>query len=139
MEPLSGSGILIFDVALGKVSGNKETVLEELIRDGGTIDRMRKITSGSEGQRRSRWGGCMGTFEGQKFDEGIAELKRFMKERLAWMDEQFVSVEILRKSFGYYANSSLIWISEADQTSERENVRIVEWRQRCRKVRCPCR
>lgn len=38
----------------------------------------------------------MGTFEGQKFDEGIAELKRFMKERLAWMDEQFVSVEILQ-------------------------------------------
>lgn len=67
----------------------------------------------------------MGTFEGQKFDEGITELKRFMKERLSWMDEQFASVESLRKSFGYYANSSLIWISEVDQAPERGKVRIV--------------
>ena len=95
-----------------------------LIRDGGTIDQYADGLRLAAQANDARWGGCMGTFEGQKFDEGIAELKRFMEERLSWMDEQFASVESLRKSFGYYANSSLIWISEVDQTSERGKVRI---------------
>ena len=108
-----------------KYQAIRETVLEELIRDGGTIDQYAEKLRPAAKANDARWGGCMGTFEGQKFDEGITELKRFMKERLSWMDEQFASVESLRKSFGYYANSSLIWISEVDQTSERGKVRIV--------------
>lgn len=66
------------------------------------------------------WGNSMGTYAGQTFDEGVAQLKEFMKLRLSWMDEQFATVESLRSSFGYYANSSLVWISDIDLSGKKK-------------------
>lgn len=93
----------------------RETILEEYVKDGGLIDQYAEMLRPAAEANDARWGGSMGTFEGQKFDEGVQELKRFMKERLAWLDQQFVSVETLRKSLGYYVTSDELTISRPRQ------------------------
>ena len=93
----------------------RETILEEYVKDGGLIDQYAEMLRPAAEANGARWGGSMGTFEGQKFGEGVQELKRFMKERLAWLDQQFVSVETLRKSLGYYVTSDELTISRPRQ------------------------
>lgn len=95
----------------------RDTILEEYVKDGGYIDQYAEILLPAARANDARWGGSMGTFEGQTFEEGVAELKRFMEERLAWMDRQFVSVETLRKSLGYYVTSDRLKIEKPSQDS----------------------
>lgn len=92
----------------------RDSILEELVQDGGVIDQYAEALRPAALANDIRWGGSMGTYEGQTFDEGIGELKRFMKERLAWMDEQFTDVETLRNSLGYYVTSELLELAEED-------------------------
>lgn len=95
-------------LAQEKYQSIRETVLEELVRDGGKVDQYADALRLAAEANDARWGGSMGTFEGQTFEDGIRELKRFMRERLAWMDEQFASVESLRSSLGYYVISDQV-------------------------------
>lgn len=92
----------------------RETVIEDLIRDGGQIDQYAKKLKPAADANDTRWGGCEGNFEGQRFDEGIVDLKRFIKQRTAWLDQQFASVDSLCRSFGYYITSDAIAVESVD-------------------------
>ena len=99
----------------------REPVLEELIRDGGKIDQYAEFLRPAAKANDARWGGCMGTYQGQTFDEGLKQLKEFIRLRFGWLDEQFMSVESFQKSTGYYESSERVRISEMDLFSVRGN------------------
>ena len=96
-------------------------MLEELIRDGGKSDQYAEFLRPAAKANDARWDGCMGTYKGQTFDEGLEQLKEFIRLRFEWLDEQFMSVESFQKSTGYYESSELVRISEMDLSSVRGN------------------
>lgn len=88
----------------------RKSAMEDLIRDGGRIDQYAKKLKPAADANDARWGGCEGNFKGQKFDEGITSLKDFIRQRIAWLDQQFASIESLRCSLGYYITSDTLSI-----------------------------
>lgn len=89
------------------------SAIEDLIRDNGQIDQCAKKLKPAADANDARWGGCEGNFKGQKFDEGIRVLKDFIRQRVAWMDLQFASIESLRCSLGYYITSDTLFFESA--------------------------
>ena len=68
-------------------------VLLRLAEDNGVIDEYYAYLYESAMANESLW------FNGRAFTEDVEEyLKPWFRERLAWMDEQFASVETLMKS-----------------------------------------
>ena len=94
----------------------REPLLEELVRDGGKIDQYAEYLRPAAGANDERWGGSMGNYEGQKFDEGISSLKLFIRQRLNWLDEQFETTETLRASLGAYAPSKEIVLEQISES-----------------------
>ncbi len=102
----------------------RETEIEELIREGGRIDTYAAQLAPAAKANDARWGGSMGTFEGQKFEEGIASMKAFIRQRTAWLDAQFSSVEALNASLGYYIPSHALVPEPADTSSYKDMTKI---------------
>lgn len=89
------------------------TAIEEMIREGGSIDRYAEALKPAADANDAKWGGSMGNAQGQKFDEGIASLKSFLGQRVTWLDRQFSSVENLNASLGYCVTSPLLVLEPA--------------------------
>ncbi len=102
----------------------RETVIEDMVREGGWIDTYASRLKPAADANDARWDGCRGDFDGQRFDEGTASMKDFLEQRTAWLDAQFASVETLRSSLGYYEVSSEIRVEEIDTVSQRDAARI---------------
>lgn len=102
----------------------RETVMEDMVREGGWIDTYASQLKPAADANDERWDGCRGDFAGQRFDEGIAAMKDFLEQRLAWLDAQFASVETLRSSLGYYVVSPKLCVEEIDLASEKDAVGI---------------
>lgn len=100
------------------------TVLEALVMDGGKLDQYAQALRPAALANDARWGGSMGLYEGQTFDEGIAELKERIRERLDWLDEQFASVDTLAGSLGTCGKAETIVIGEPEHDTENETVLI---------------
>lgn len=91
----------------------REGAIEELIRDGGTIDQYAQQLKPAADANDIRWDGCRGNFEGQRFDEGISSLKQFLRLRTDWLDQQFASIDTLCQSLGYYVPSDTLLVEPA--------------------------
>jgi len=98
-------------LAREKYRSIRETELKELIRDGGKLDQYVESIRPAAEANDARWGGSMGTYEGQLFEEGVRELKRFMRERVSWLDKQFETMEELRQSIGSCVTSDQVQLS----------------------------
>lgn len=72
----------------------RNTLLEEMVKDGGTIDARAAELETAAGADFAYWGLFGGDYDGQ-----VNRLKSFLKRRLEWMDEQFSSLESLRTSW----------------------------------------
>jgi hypothetical protein len=111
----------------------RDSEIEAMICRGGLIDTYAEQIRTAAQANDAKWGGSMGTFKGQKFEEGILSLKDFIGQRIAWMDEQFSSVESLRVSLGYYITDEILQVEPAD-TASYENMTGI--RVRCSSPDC---
>lgn len=102
----------------------RDTVIGEMLRDGGLIDQYAAELKPAADANDARWEGCRGDFAGMRFDEGIAVMKDFLEQRISWLDEQFASVETLRSSLGYYEVSDDLTVSRIDTDSSKDGVYI---------------
>lgn len=91
------------------------TVIEDMIREGGRIDQYADQIRRAAEANDERWGGSMGSCEGQKFEEALTVMKAFVEQRVCWLDKQFSSVEALRLSLGYYITSDSIEVARTDK------------------------
>ncbi len=73
----------------------RDTLLEEIIQDGGVIDARAGELKEAAAADFSYWNLFGGDYSGQ-----VQRLKRFLTERIAWLDQQFASMEALQKSWG---------------------------------------
>lgn len=73
----------------------RDTLLEEMIRDGGTIDTRFEELKEAAYADFSYWNLFDRDYSGQ-----VDRLKSFLKSKITWLDEQFESMETLGKSWG---------------------------------------
>jgi len=71
---------------------------------------------GALNDKRWNYGGR----NGEKYAKATDSLQRFIKERVAWLDEQFVDFETLVASLGYYEPSPEALHVEAVENGEKE-------------------
>ncbi len=102
----------------------RQTYLEALLREDGLLDRYTYDLRPAALANDRLWEGSMGTFGGQEFDEGVERLREFIELRLAWLDEQFETLESLRTSLGYYVTSDEVQITDIDTESVKGATRI---------------
>lgn len=97
----------------------RDTVIEEMVCEGGLIDTYAAELKPAADANDERWGGSMGDYTGRKFDDSIADVKSFLGQRISWLDKQFASVETLCASLGYYRASDSLIVQNIDMDSRR--------------------
>ncbi len=100
------------------------TVIEDMIKSGGTIDTLeaknRTAAHANDDKWASRfyndWSYCGYAFDSngnqfftnsQTYDNAVISLKQFITNRVAWFDQQFTTVENLYRSLGNNVSNSL--------------------------------
>jgi hypothetical protein len=96
----------------------RPTVIEDMIKDGGLIDTYYEKYKNASLANDAKWGGSMGTYSGAAYDTEVARMKSFITKRVAWLDEQFASLDTLRTSLGGYVTSSRIAVDSVDTDSK---------------------
>lgn len=96
----------------------RETVIEDIIKEGGLLDTYYEEYKNASHANDEKWGGSMGTGAGTGYDVQYEEMKDFILTRVAWLDEQFTSLETLRTSIGYYVKSSSVSVDSVDTGSK---------------------
>ncbi len=86
----------------------RPTVIENLIKNGGTIDTYMKTLRTAALANDYRWKYSYGSYGGEEFDNACKSMKAFIKKRVSWLDKQFSSMDTLVNSLGYYVISSRV-------------------------------
>jgi hypothetical protein len=99
-------------LAYEKYQSIRDTVIEEMIKDGGLIDTYYEYLKEAGAANDARWS-CTYSTEysnatADGFEDSIKQIKTFLKTRVAWLDKQFASPETLINSLGYYKTDSSI-------------------------------
>ena len=91
----------------------RPTVIEEIIKDGGTIDTLEKKYQTAADANDAKWSSSYSRCSGyafvngekirttsQKYNDAVASLKTFIQKRMEWMDPKFADVKTLYQSLG---------------------------------------
>lgn len=114
----------------------RDTVIEDMIKDGGKIDTLQETYRKSSEANDRKWDysynrySGMGITNGQEvlkqselYDDAVASMKYFIKKRVAWFDTQFTSVDHLLSSWGRYRGSGELQVSDI-QTDDHQPSQI---------------
>lgn len=92
----------------------RPTIIEDMIKDGGTIDTYYiELKEAGEANDR-KWDYSYWQYGGKSFKDSINFLKSFITTRISWMDKQFESFDTFLNSIGYYNSDDSIQINKAD-------------------------
>ncbi len=98
----------------------RPTVIEDIMKDGGTIDTLQKKYSSASLANDDKWAYSYDRCSGfafvngqkvqttsQRYDAAIESLKTFIEKRVEWMDAQFTDVQGLYRSLGNQVSSKI--------------------------------
>lgn len=98
----------------------RPTVIEDMIKDGGTIDTLKAKYQTASEANDAKWSYSYNRYSGyafvngmqiyttsQNYDESVASMKTFLNKRVEWMDQQFTSVENLYQSLGNQVSENI--------------------------------
>lgn len=107
-----------------KYKAVRSTVIEDMVKDGGTIDTMEAELTDAAAANDARWSYTYEQYRSVGFHESLENMKRFINTRLDWMDDQFASLDSFISSLGYYKPSEELYVSEIDTGSSEGYVNI---------------
>ena len=84
----------------------RDDEIEELVGKGGRIDTYADYIAKAAAANDARW--AKADAGGHTFDDSTARLKKFVSQRMGWLDGQFGSVDTLVDSLGVYHASGRI-------------------------------
>ncbi len=95
-------------------------VIEDIMKDGGTIDILEKKYQKASEINDDKWSYSYRLYSGKAFVNGlethtdsqtyeaaVASLKTFIKKRIEWMDQQFTDVDTLYASLGNHVSDAI--------------------------------
>ncbi len=108
---------------------NRPTVIEDIMKEGGTIDALQEKYRSASLANDDKWAysydNCSGFafVNGQKvqttsqtFDAAVESLKTFIEKRVEWMDAQFTDVQGFYRSLGNQVSSKITVTAVEDST-----------------------
>jgi hypothetical protein len=95
------------------------TIIEDMIKNGGTIDTYAAQLTDAAAANDVRWSKTYSGYHGVGFKASIENMKDFINTRVNWLDEQFRSIDSLISSLGYYQPSNALQITEIETEKER--------------------
>lgn len=90
----------------------RPTLIEDMIKDGGTLDTYYSYLKEAGAANDSKWYLSYSSYDGVSFDKSMDNLREFINTRVAWLDEQFSSFDSLVESLGSYTASEEISIKD---------------------------
>lgn len=92
----------------------RRTIIEDMIKDGGTIDTYAKELEKPAAANDARWGYSYKEYNSVSFHASVKNLKEYINTRVSWLDQQFSSIETLIASLGYYKPDDELKIIKVD-------------------------
>lgn len=96
----------------------RETVIEDMIKDGGTIDTYSAYLSDAAAANDDKWSYSYDQYRSVGFDDSMNNMVKFIDTRVDWLDEQFASLDTLIDSLGYYKTSDKLKVAGIDTQSQ---------------------
>jgi hypothetical protein len=93
------------------------TVIEDLIKGGGTMDNYEKYLKTPAEANDAKWDYTYKEYKSVGFDESMKKMKSFLTERINWLDESFESLDTLMVSLGYYIPNTELMVAKVDTAS----------------------
>lgn len=90
----------------------RPTLLEDIIKKGGTLDTYHQDLSEAARANDMKWSSTYHAYHGENFESSYLSLKNFIRDRINWLDEQFTDFDTFVASLGYYQKSSEITFSD---------------------------
>ena len=107
----------------------RSTVIEDMIKDGGTIDTLESKYQKASEVNDQKWSDTYGLYRGkafvngveantqsQNYNEAVASMKTFIEKRVQWMDQQFNSVQALYSSMGNTVSNQISVSADKDES-----------------------
>jgi len=108
------------------------TVIEDMIKDGGKIDRLTEEYRIPSEANDAKWASTYNKYSGysiaadgskkytqsETYADAVNSMKNYIKLRVAWMDKQFTSVDNLLASLGRYKGSGELEVAEIKDAGE---------------------
>ena len=88
----------------------RDTVIEEMIKDGGTVDTYMKTLRTAALANDYKWKKTYKEYHGEEYDDACESMLEFLTTRIAWLDAQFESMDTFVESLGYYKTSSRLTV-----------------------------
>lgn len=105
----------------------RPTYIEEMIKTGGLLDSYYAQLKEAGAANDAVWDYTYTTeYKGATsvgFEESYANMKNFIKTRVAWLDQQFASLDKLMTSLGYYKTSSDIKVASVSKGSKETTIK----------------
>lgn len=113
-------------------------LIEDMIKDGGTIDSYHEYLQKAGQANDTRWKYTYnrryyGGTTPEKFDASVKTIKKFLTTRVEWFDKQFETIETFIESLGYYENASDIEVT-IDIAEDKNTVMAEITNPDCKKV-----
>ena len=99
-------------LAYDKYHEIRPTVIEDIIKDGGLLDKYYDELYEAGLANDAKWSKTYREYGGKGYEESMEFLKEFITTRIEWMDKQFASFETFLSSTGYFIPSDTISIEE---------------------------
>lgn len=96
----------------------RPTVIEDLIKTNGTLDKYTKLYKEDGKANDKRWSSTYRDYNGETFTASMNSLKSFIKKRIAFIDREAKSFDAFVDSLGYYDRCSDITITETKKNSD---------------------
>lgn len=102
----------------------RSTLIEDIVREGGIIDSYEDKLREAAAANDARWEHTYASYRSVGFEKSISNMRRFITQRLAWMDQQFADPDTLIKSLGYYEPSEEMQVTQIDNNIHKGYTRI---------------
>ena len=110
------------------------TVIEDMIKDGGKIDTLTEEYRTASEANDAKWASTYWKYSGigitdgrqvhkqsEVYADAVNSMKYFIKNRVAWMDKQFTSVDNLLSSMGRYKGSNALQVTDIQSVNGGKN------------------
>ena len=104
--------------AYEKYEDVRPTVIEDMIKTGGTLDTYIKTLKADGLANDLRWSGTYREYGGQTYLQSMNSLKTFIKQRITFFDNEMKTFDDFVTSLGYYEKSSEIQVTDVSKNSD---------------------
>lgn len=100
------------------------TVINDMIKSGGTIDTYEKYLRTPAAANDKKWEYTYTDYKSVGFEGSIVNMRLFLTKRIEWLDAQFESLDTLIASLGYYKPSTGLKVTGVDLDSKKGYAKV---------------